>query len=95
MPPSLRADSNEVVMLIKSQILDSILRTWSRVPGLSQRRATDALLPGLVRLLLLHADVPRPGLPVLHHGGLHHRHGGRVPQVFAVSLYTTNPITSL
>ena len=62
-------------------------RAGSRLPGLPQRRAADALLPVLELLLLLHADVPGAGLPVLHHGGLHHRHGRRVPQVSEVGNY--------
>ena len=62
-------------------------RAGSRLPGLPQRRAADALLPVLELLLLLHADVPGAGLSVLHHGGIHHRHGRRVPQVSQVGSY--------
>ena len=62
-------------------------RAGSRLPGLPQRRAADALLPVLELLLLLHADVPGAGLSVLHHGGVHHRHGRRVPQVSQVGIY--------
>ena len=67
--------------------ITNLPRAGSRLPGLPQRRAADALLPVLELLLLLHADVPRAGLPVLHHGGLHHRHGRRVPQVSEVGSY--------
>ena len=66
-------------------------RAWSRLPRLPQRRAADALLPVLELLLLLHADVPRAGLPVLHHGGLHHGHGGRVPSISEEAKGTVHP----
>merc|ERR1711884_462703 len=47
-------------------------------PGLAFLAYPSAVLQ---MLLLLHADVPGAGLSVLHHGGIHHRHGRRVPQV--------------
>ena len=55
-------------------------RTRTRLLGVPKRSASDATLALVELPLLLHVDVPRAGLAVLHHGGRHHRHRRRVPQ---------------